>query len=390
MLRCPAPSLPPQRQHLDASSNPPPTSDPDPLFNLAFDPTYAFGSEAANLEYSILSAILGNPSPPNENSSLHSRPHPDRQSSSSSVNDVYPQFANQGWPAPSPNDPPPTSSPTITPAFLHQPPLGQPPASFVDPNSYHPPLSQSQSFSSVPSSFPPPSSPPSAPQAQNTNDTIHQPQAHMHFSQPSWTGPNSGPPSAIELSRRAGHDISYLRTTGQGLPYRTANETRPQNPSPSQGLAPLSPPPSNSSPGTPLGDSSFHFHLAGEGEPAQTQQQQLQERRRVGPVRKPQLHQTAAWGFSGASTTSTSANTRDYAGAGAMPDFSSEIPDSITGPSVYEAVTKRYDYTQGYHYLMRHLHARYVSVPRSSMVFLQAFFYKLDLIRTTSCALSVH
>lgn len=34
----------------------------DPLFN-AFDPNFTFGSEAANLEYSILSAILGNPSP---------------------------------------------------------------------------------------------------------------------------------------------------------------------------------------------------------------------------------------------------------------------------------------------------------------------------------------
>ncbi|OJA18607.1 hypothetical protein AZE42_01766 [Rhizopogon vesiculosus] len=43
-----------------------PSSEPypqhDPLFN-AFDPNFTFGSEAANLEYSILSAILGNPSP---------------------------------------------------------------------------------------------------------------------------------------------------------------------------------------------------------------------------------------------------------------------------------------------------------------------------------------
>lgn len=30
----------------------------DPLFNITFDPAYPFGSEAANLEYSILSAIL--------------------------------------------------------------------------------------------------------------------------------------------------------------------------------------------------------------------------------------------------------------------------------------------------------------------------------------------
>ncbi|KAF9231455.1 hypothetical protein BU15DRAFT_56102 [Melanogaster broomeanus] len=47
---------------------PVPTTEPfptnDPLFNVTFDPNFAFGSEAANLEYSILSAILGNPSPP--------------------------------------------------------------------------------------------------------------------------------------------------------------------------------------------------------------------------------------------------------------------------------------------------------------------------------------
>lgn len=41
-----------------------PISQNDSLLATAFDPTFAFGSEAANLEYSILSAILGNPSPP--------------------------------------------------------------------------------------------------------------------------------------------------------------------------------------------------------------------------------------------------------------------------------------------------------------------------------------
>jgi hypothetical protein len=35
----------------------------DPLFNLSFDPTLAFTSEASSLEYTILSAILGNPAP---------------------------------------------------------------------------------------------------------------------------------------------------------------------------------------------------------------------------------------------------------------------------------------------------------------------------------------
>ncbi|KAG9127489.1 Transcriptional regulator of nonfermentable carbon utilization [Ceratobasidium sp. 392] len=43
----------------------------DPLFNITFDPAYPFGSEAANLEYSILSAILNQqPDSGNSNPSL--------------------------------------------------------------------------------------------------------------------------------------------------------------------------------------------------------------------------------------------------------------------------------------------------------------------------------
>ncbi|KAJ1304532.1 hypothetical protein OPQ81_005673 [Rhizoctonia solani] len=56
----------------EASSLLPGFSTPtDPLFNITFDPTYPFGSEAANLEYSILSAILNQPGgSPNSNPSL--------------------------------------------------------------------------------------------------------------------------------------------------------------------------------------------------------------------------------------------------------------------------------------------------------------------------------
>jgi hypothetical protein len=46
----------------------------DPLFNVTFDPNFTFGSEAANLEYSILSAILGNPSPPDSASAAAPSP----------------------------------------------------------------------------------------------------------------------------------------------------------------------------------------------------------------------------------------------------------------------------------------------------------------------------
>ena len=41
----------------------------DSILTTSFDPNFPFGSEAANLEYSILSAILGNPSPSTDSSS---------------------------------------------------------------------------------------------------------------------------------------------------------------------------------------------------------------------------------------------------------------------------------------------------------------------------------
>lgn len=52
------------------------------LLSTAFDPNFAFTSEAANLEYSILSAILGNPSPPESASSPPPQPPPAPQYSS--------------------------------------------------------------------------------------------------------------------------------------------------------------------------------------------------------------------------------------------------------------------------------------------------------------------
>ena len=64
-MQAPPPRIPPV---VDSFS---PTN---PLFNPTFDaPSFPFGSEAANLEYSILSAILGNP-PPEGNPPLD--PHP--------------------------------------------------------------------------------------------------------------------------------------------------------------------------------------------------------------------------------------------------------------------------------------------------------------------------
>ena len=76
----PYPQVNPSSSHqiamLTPAAEPFPTN--DPLFNVSFDPNFAFGSEAANLEYSILSAILGNPSPPDSASATApspSQPH---------------------------------------------------------------------------------------------------------------------------------------------------------------------------------------------------------------------------------------------------------------------------------------------------------------------------
>ena len=60
----------------------------DPLFNVPFDPNFAFGSEAANLEYSILSAILGNPSPPDSASGTAPSP---------SQHQLQPAVPNSAW-----------------------------------------------------------------------------------------------------------------------------------------------------------------------------------------------------------------------------------------------------------------------------------------------------
>ena len=58
----------------------------DSLMGASFDPNFTFGSEAANLEYSILSAILGNPSP-SDTSTSPPPPPPASYTSWSSASD---------------------------------------------------------------------------------------------------------------------------------------------------------------------------------------------------------------------------------------------------------------------------------------------------------------
>ncbi|KJA20713.1 hypothetical protein HYPSUDRAFT_68254 [Hypholoma sublateritium FD-334 SS-4] len=59
-----------------------PFSQNETLLSTSFDPNFSFTSEAANLEYSILSAILGNPSPTESASSPPPPPPPATQYSS--------------------------------------------------------------------------------------------------------------------------------------------------------------------------------------------------------------------------------------------------------------------------------------------------------------------
>ena len=89
-----------------------PFSTNDPLFNVPFDPNFAFGSEAANLEYSILSAILGNPSPPDSASAAAPSP---------SQPQLQPSVPNSAW------------SPEPLHAQPHYPPPPQQPYPFTDP-----------------------------------------------------------------------------------------------------------------------------------------------------------------------------------------------------------------------------------------------------------------
>ncbi|KAJ3567582.1 hypothetical protein NP233_g6277 [Leucocoprinus birnbaumii] len=60
----------------------------DPLLGAPFDPNFTFGSEAANLEYSILSAILGNPSPSDSSTSPPPPPPPSYTSWSSTSDPI--------------------------------------------------------------------------------------------------------------------------------------------------------------------------------------------------------------------------------------------------------------------------------------------------------------
>ena len=66
--------------------------------------------------------------------------------------------------------------------------------------------------------------------------------------------------------------------------------------------------------------------------------------------------------------------------------------DALETSSVYKAVTKAYDYTEGYHFLMKHLPTRYVRLLLSNpyIVLTGSVRYVGGSRRTTSCVLSGH
>ncbi|KAF9454047.1 transcription activator of gluconeogenesis ERT1 [Macrolepiota fuliginosa MF-IS2] len=77
----------PQSEPPAAPAPPETFAQPDSLLGAPFDPNFSFGSEAANLEYSILSAILGNPSPSDSSASSPPPPPPPSYSSWPSASD---------------------------------------------------------------------------------------------------------------------------------------------------------------------------------------------------------------------------------------------------------------------------------------------------------------
>lgn len=238
--------------HLTWPSLAEPAPQTDSILATAFDPAFAFGSEAANLEYSILSAILGNPSPTD---SASTSPPPAPPSTFSSWPDAI-DFA---------------TSPrlgTVGSAY---------PSSFTDVQ-----LAQASSESALPTSPNPPYLTYGYSQSQRSEDAAETPlssqfqsQASLHPLQPRY------PLDARPRSPPFGESVSFKDVVAPGL---------------------LTPPLSNGSP---------------------------------------------------SSIASAPVGAADQALAKST---SSQLE------SIHDRVTTPYDYTQGYHFLMKLLPTRYVVI----------------------------
>ncbi|TDL25900.1 hypothetical protein BD410DRAFT_895375 [Rickenella mellea] len=249
----------------------------DPLFNLSFDPNFTFGSEAANLEYSILSAILGNPS--------HDHPH--HPSTSTPTTPFAQQFATSSWP--SEPRPPSLSMPSMMPEAQSSPSFGSPMSAqqqgqYIGQTMYEDGQGGMQQ-PPTPSDFTSTYSSPGLPYANQQAQMQNTPQNQLQQEQ----FPQVLQHQAVRQHRRRQSQVT--------------SASHPHSPSSRDESLLISPPLSNAS---PLSSNSITDSV-------------------------------------NASTTWNNQSENQ----------------SRTGQNIYETVTKAYDYTEGYHFLMKFLPKRF-------------------------------
>ncbi|KAG6378309.1 hypothetical protein JVT61DRAFT_14030 [Boletus reticuloceps] len=217
-------------KHASDQLPPIPTSEPfptnDPLFNVAFDSNFAFGSEAANLEYSILSAILGNPSPPDSASATAPSP---------SQPQLQPTIPNSAW-SPEPLHAQPHYQPTPQQAYpfaeptrlsMHEPTLAataqpSPTAAFItySPTQFSRPSQDSAADLSYPLPYPQGQSTPSLPPRYSRDPSTSAPMGSVRISSQE-AGPLelSGHPSPSSTSSTHQSSLDHLSQLNVTSPY---------------------------------------------------------------------------------------------------------------------------------------------------------------------------
>ncbi len=246
-------------------------------------------SEAANLEYSILSTILGNSpesstgSPATVQAQVHSHTHPPR-SNSYATQQSPTSLVNNGWPS----DPQYQGTAASSNSY-----------NSAGPSAY----SEQQPLSIQPSD----TTLNSSSRIATSNGYITPTTASFQQSSSQYATPGSGPSSA------QGQDVQYSEYPNQ--------------------------PNQEQSSSTSLGQ--YNGQVAQPSQAVQLLQRQ--------PVIPPTRSSSATL-----MDRTHSSGTASWVGPAA-----SEL-GLIEGTSVYKSVTKPYDYTEGYHFLMKHISTRYV------------------------------
>lgn len=295
----------------------------DLYFGLPMDQGYSFGSEAANMEYSSLSAILGltNFSP--------DQPFPGDTPPSASASAFSQPFANAAWPAE-----PQQSQPNVSPQAL----LGG-----YD-NSYGASLQQQQ---------------------QQQQQSLQQQNGHSQYPNQSLFG---GPAISTISPQQNGYGQDQQMTMSQRTPseaaYPTpelaynsqqmqASPTQPQ--SSQQSYIQQSPSLMQESPT----DRQQQRPSQGPSQVPQAQRQQL-----LPPPPPPAINRVAnASAASIVSPPSTdspmSTGSVNESVVNQQNGAGYQVENQIK-PDVYHAVVKAYDYTESYHFLMKFLPTRYL------------------------------